>query len=853
MALQQALIPYNPDAKNAVATIPESSRPDGSRWALFLSALSSPSPGRTFDQMYASVGRVIEKQANRAAYTLGLGPHVVAKKIKLHFGNGEERVQRLKSMRTLVPPKLEKWCQKIMKYTLPTESANMQCQAFKDIVELATLFPGLRVLFLRAKCLYNLTSIDAITAHWNRVSGSPDEDWTFWQTLAATCLTDTTVSAILEGTLIADWSHCQDTGLSVIEHLLIEHNSAGASNHSNALCLRYLGGILDLPGFWLDNGKIHSYVANKLCFDLNQLLKDIGVDILALGLIVEPEPLFDYNSVDFLAVIILTGISGWFSKLEKENWELQPWYGNFKAFLHLLRMPRAAELLPHSSDYANNTFDDILPTIRKDAEINVPVDGEDRLPANQDKIDNGSMAELECKTKSTPSLRPEASNPDHERSGEFPLPEDQESRSQRSDMDPVDVSSLDDAGTSNESPDFVDGTAEFGSTPGMVESSTQYGDSDPNDVELRRIASIGLADSIPSPSLEARRKRAEEHKLILSQRQRDLGDDHPDTLQAMEDLAYTQFELGEFESARDLRVVVLEKRRLILGENHSDTLRTMGRLGWTCYQLGQYSKAESLGAALLEKQNKLLGEDHPDTLQTMKDLAETYRRLGQLKNAENLHVQALEKQRGLLGDSHPDTLRIMGGLAATYHQLGRFMEAEILNVQVLEKYREFLGEDHQDTLRTMGNLGLTYSQLGKYEKAKELELEVLEKQRKLQGEDHPDTLRTMGNLAATYLDLGQLSAAEELGVTVLDKQKKVLGEDHPDTLYTMGSLAVLHDNQGQFERAEKLHVVVREKQRRIWGNSHNIWGMRTLRKTYHSLGRVCEVEGLESVLGDQEI
>jgi hypothetical protein len=71
------------------------------------------------DEVYTAVGRALEKQANRAAHALGLGPHVVAQKIKSYFGNGEERVQRVAVLRTSVPPKLEKRCLKLMTYSLP--------------------------------------------------------------------------------------------------------------------------------------------------------------------------------------------------------------------------------------------------------------------------------------------------------------------------------------------------------------------------------------------------------------------------------------------------------------------------------------------------------------------------------------------------------------------------------------------------------------------------------------------------------------------------------------------------------------------------------------------------------------
>ncbi|KAF8159096.1 hypothetical protein K438DRAFT_1986022 [Mycena galopus ATCC 62051] len=374
MSFSNALIPWNPDANTAVATIPENARPEGGRWALTLNALLSPSPGRTLDRVYTSIGKVMETQANRAAHALGLGPHVIAGKIKSYFGDGEERVRQLELLRITAPPKLEKKCLKLMKYTFPNEAANTQYQAFKEIVDLATMFPGLRVIFLDSKSRANSTSLDTISALWANSTGAPDKEWTFWQTLAATCLTDNSISAVLEESLVTDLGKCRDEGLGVIEHLLIEHDCCGSSEYSTALCVRYLAGVLDLPGFWLNTGSVHAHVANKLCDQLIRVLKDIGADIPALGPIESEKP-FDYDGLEILAITLLRGISSWVAKIEQQDLSVQPWYENFAKFLQLLRAPRAAELLPHSHDYASEAFQNIVPTTYHDSELYVMVDG----------------------------------------------------------------------------------------------------------------------------------------------------------------------------------------------------------------------------------------------------------------------------------------------------------------------------------------------------------------------------------------------------------------------------------------------------------------------------------------------
>ncbi|KAJ7843246.1 hypothetical protein B0H14DRAFT_2585887 [Mycena olivaceomarginata] len=217
MTSNQALIRWEPVSNNRVVATQENSRPEGGRWALILNAFLSPSPGRTLDQVYTAAGQVLETHVNRVAFKLGLGPHVIAGKIKLHFGDGEHRMQQLEPLRTTVSKRLRSKLHS-------TESANTQCQAFKEIVDLATSLSGLRVLFLQAKVLDNATSLDTISSLWDRSTGSPDKEWTFWQKLAATCLADTVISVMIEESSLADLVACDDGGLSMIERLLVEHD-----------------------------------------------------------------------------------------------------------------------------------------------------------------------------------------------------------------------------------------------------------------------------------------------------------------------------------------------------------------------------------------------------------------------------------------------------------------------------------------------------------------------------------------------------------------------------------------------------------------------------------------------------
>jgi len=276
-------------------------------------------------------------------------------------------------------------------------------------------------------------------------------------------------------------------------------------------------------------------------------------------------------------------------------------------------------------------------------------------------------------------------------------------------------------------------------------------------------------------------------------------------------LAFFYYEQGRWRDAEVYGVVAMEKQRQVLGEDHPDTLESMGDLASIYWHLGRLKDAEALGVVVMEKRKEQLGEDHPDTLTSMGNLAGIYWGLDRLKEAEVLGVAVVEKSKELLGEDHPNTLWSMGNLANTYRDLGRLKDAEVLWVAVMEKRKELLGEDHPDSLAGMDNLASIYREQGRLKDAEVLGVAAMEKRKEVLGEDHPDTLMSMGNLASIYRNQGRLKDAEVLGVAAMEKRKELLGDDHPDTLLSMRNLASTYRKQGRLKDAEVLKVAVMEK------------------------------------------
>ena len=86
--------------------------------------------------------------------------------------------------------------------------------------------------------------------------------------------------------------------------------------------------------------------------------------------------------------------------------------------------------------------------------------------------------------------------------------------------------------------------------------------------------------------------------------------------------------MGKFKEAEQLDIEVLDARTRILGVDHPDTINAMANLATTYGHLGKYTEAEKLQIQVLHARNRILGVEHPHTILARGNLAATLICLG---------------------------------------------------------------------------------------------------------------------------------------------------------------------------------------------------------------------------------
>jgi len=344
-------------------------------------------------------------------------------------------------------------------------------------------------------------------------------------------------------------------------------------------------------------------------------------------------------------------------------------------------------------------------------------------------------------------------------------------------------------------------------------------------------------------------------EALLTDAERSLGPDHPQTLTIRNNLAVSQQEIGEIEVAIDLYHQVLATEERVLGPDHPDTLTTRGNLATAYQAVGQFPKAIDLFHQILTSTERSLGPDHPYALAARYNLATIYQQAGRFDEAIEFYRQVLATEERTLGPDHPDPLITRQNLATAYQQAGRLDDAIPLYQQALTGVERTLGPDHPHTLATQHSLAGAYRAAGRLDEAIELLQQARAGRERILGPDHPHTLATRHNLASAYEAAGRLEEAIDLFRHVLTSAERVFGPNHPSTLTARGNLAAAYQVAGQFDEAITLYQQTLTGAERTLGPDHpdTMTTRGNLAVAYRSAGRLAEAITLyQKVIADRE-
>ncbi len=282
-----------------------------------------------------------------------------------------------------------------------------------------------------------------------------------------------------------------------------------------------------------------------------------------------------------------------------------------------------------------------------------------------------------------------------------------------------------------------------------------------------------------------------------------MGRHHPDTLDAINNLAQSLWRQGKNSEAEHLYRETLEERFRLFGENHPRTISSLIGLGNALADLGSGPEAGEFLNRALTASVKVHGEKAEESLGVMINLANHLRDAGELSKARALYEKAILGFEKLLGKLHPITLSGASNLAICLSRSGDLDQAGRIFKSVLSGRRRIYGNNHWAVCKSINNLAAFLESVGKLKQAEKLYRESLAGRFRVLGLDHPESMQSVNNLGNLMEKMGDPTGMEMVFDDYLRKIDRSLAKDHPVALQTVNYLAFLKNKHGMRKQALK--------------------------------------------------
>jgi len=280
--------------------------------------------------------------------------------------------------------------------------------------------------------------------------------------------------------------------------------------------------------------------------------------------------------------------------------------------------------------------------------------------------------------------------------------------------------------------------------------------------------------------------------------------------QLLQSLAGTLAKLGLLEETTVPQETALHLRREHLGDEHPDTLDSINQMGVLLWRQGKYDEAEPYVTQALETRRRVLGGEHPDTVTSIESMFLLLSSQGKRVKADKYYWEALEIRRRIFGEESAKSISsIFEEAEAAFEEAAssgtqlNYDGVMAVAAENLENIRRTLGNEHPNTLKYLGLIGEVARRHGRYGVAFVYYTEALEGSRRVLGDEHPDTLTSIHNMGTLLEKQGNYDEAEFYCTEALEGRRRVLGDEHPTTLRSIKQLIKLYDEWKKPEQAQE--------------------------------------------------
>ena len=237
-----------------------------------------------------------------------------------------------------------------------------------------------------------------------------------------------------------------------------------------------------------------------------------------------------------------------------------------------------------------------------------------------------------------------------------------------------------------------------------------------------------------------------------------LGEDHPDTLVALQHRAFLLQRQGDLPAAEETLRDCLARRRRVYGDDHPQATWAEADFAWVLHTRGEHVEAEQLLRHALPRLREHLGERHLYATEAMQRLGMVLAEQHQFAEAETLLADAARRYRTLPGHPVEGLAGCLGNLARLHWLRGDRQQARADQTEALAIAQDSLPPDHFVVTVNLTNLASMAAESGDREEAVGLLRDALRRSQEAGRAGEAELQRT--RLVRLLLELGRHDEAE---------------------------------------------------------------------------------------------
>lgn len=288
----------------------------------------------------------------------------------------------------------------------------------------------------------------------------------------------------------------------------------------------------------------------------------------------------------------------------------------------------------------------------------------------------------------------------------------------------------------------------------------------------------------------------------LAIQQRLLGDEHPETATAHNNLGYFLFVQGDYATAAFHLNRGLKIRRRTLKRNDSDIARSLRNVGYMLFSRGYYASAQRYSRAALAIFEAALEPNPIAIAQVLNNLGDIMVAQQRYSEALVYHQRAFDIRTALFGEVHEDIAESLYNIGQVLTAQRNYNKARLALDQAFTISKKVFGEDHLQVSFVLTHLGRLFREQCDYQAAQSYFEQALTIMERVLGKNHSYIAAILDDLGVLLHLRGDLNNAHSYLEQALALRNSVVGETHPETMLSLAHLGLVLKSQGECTQAQ---------------------------------------------------